>query len=398
MKWRKLLIAVLGVVVAIVATGCHFAPRKVKPPPGGHAEKDIALTENQIRLRMRALVGPMCGEIEQAANRILASTTNRAVQQAALEWKIEAVPAMRGALFQPDALTALMDSWVLCNQMADYFETGAGKTALGDASSEAVGTCHRLEETLAQVAATITFSGDVAKTRASTRQWAAEHPIKNSIAGRESTLSRVLERQAAGALSAGEVVTDINTSVDDLSRKLEIYSEQLVRQARWEAELLTSEILTNIPLDQALPLAERAVRTAEQAAATLDRLAQVVERAVVVAEGAPKLITSEREVAIKVLQEELTRTLRVMQEERIAALAQLTQERIAALKSLEQSFELERKGLTAELDRISVGVVDHAAWRLAQLSVLILVGLLIGLVLLLLLTRRLFPPVQPPEA
>ena len=148
------------------------------------------------------------------------------------------------------------------------------------------------------------------------RQWAADHPIKHSIAGRESTLSRVLERDAAGALSTGEVVADITTSVDDLSRRLEVYTEQLVRQARWEADLLKSEILTDVPLDQALPLAERAVRTAEQAAATLDRLAPVVERAVVVAESAPKLITSEREAAIKVLQEELARTIRFMQEER----------------------------------------------------------------------------------
>jgi hypothetical protein len=204
----------------------------------------------------------------------------------------------------------------------------------------------------------------------------------------------VLERDAAGASSTGEVVADITTSVDDLSRRLEIYSEQLVRQASWEAELLKSEILADVPLDQALPLAERAVRTAEQAAATLDRLAPVVERAVVVAESGPKLITSEREAAIKVLQEELAATMRFMQEERIAALAQVTQERIAALKSLEQRLELERKGLSEDLDRMSVKAVNHAAWRFAQLSALVLVAVFTGLVLLLLLARRLFLPVQ----
>ena len=384
-------------MVAIVATGCRFASREVKTQPGAHAMKDINLTLNQIRLRMRALVGPLCGEIEQAADRIAAGTTNRAVQRAALEWKIEAVPAMRGALFQPDPLTALVDSWALCNQMADYFETGAGKTGLGDSSPIAVATCRRLEETLAQVAGTITASGDASETRAYVRQWAADHPIKHSIAGRESALSRVLERDAAGAFSAGEAVTDITTSVDDFSRRLEVYAEQLVRQARWEADLLKSELLTDVPLDQALPLAERAVRTTEHAAATLDRLVPVVERAVVVAESAPKLITSEREAAIKVLQEELTRTIRFVQEERLAALAELDRERVAALKSMEETFELERAGLTADVDRISLGMVDHASWRVAQLSVLILVALFTGLVLLLRLTRRLFPPVRSPN-
>jgi hypothetical protein len=87
-----------------------------------------------------------------------------------------------------------------------------------------------------------------------------------------------------------------------------------------------------------------------------------------------------------------------MQEERIAAQAYLTQERIQALKSLEEKMEIERKALTADLNRISAQVVDHSAWRAAQLSVVILVALFTGLVLLLLLTRRLFPPVQPPKA
>ncbi len=223
MKSRELPIALLAVAVAIAATGCRFAQPEVKTQPGGQAPKDISMTHNQIRLRVRALVGPMCGEIEQAADGIAAGTTNRAVQRAALEWKIEAVPAMRGALFQPDPLTALVDSWALCHQMTDYFEVGPGKTALGDSSPAAATTCRRLEETLAQVVATITASGDISKTRAFVRQWAADHPIRHSIAGRESTLSRVLERDAAGALSTGEVVAEITTSVNDLSRRLEVY-------------------------------------------------------------------------------------------------------------------------------------------------------------------------------
>jgi hypothetical protein len=393
---RRLSLPLSLVVVAIAATGCRFAAPERKTQSGGQAQKDIALTQQQIRLRMRGLVGPMCGEIEQAADRIVANTTNRTVQRAALEWKIEAVPAMRGALFQPDPLTALTDTWALCIQMADYFETGPGKTALADSSPTAVATCRRLEENLAQVAATVTVSGDVSKTRTAVRQWAVDHPIQHSIAGRESTLSRVLDRDAAGSLSTGEVVAEITTSVDDLSRRLEIYSDQLVRQAHWEADLLKWEILNDVPLDQALPLAERAVRTAEQAAATMDRLAPAVERAVVVAENTPKVIASEREVAIKALQVELARTIAFAQDERTAALAYLTQERIAALKTLEERLAIERKTLTLDLDRISVQVVDHAVWRVAQLAGVILVALFVGAVLLLLLTRRLFPLGQSP--
>src|SRR4029079_265040 len=114
------------------------------------AQRNVGMTQNQLRLRMRGLVGPMCGEIEQAADRIMASTTNRVVQRAALVWKIEAVPELREALFQPDPLTAAIDTWVLCCPMADYFDTGPGKAALGDFSPAAVATCRKMEGTIAE--------------------------------------------------------------------------------------------------------------------------------------------------------------------------------------------------------------------------------------------------------
>ncbi len=53
-----------------------------------HSQKDVAATYNQIRLRLRSMVGPACGEIEQAADQIIAGLPDPAVQRAALLWKI----------------------------------------------------------------------------------------------------------------------------------------------------------------------------------------------------------------------------------------------------------------------------------------------------------------------
>ena len=43
--------------------------------------------------------------------------------------------------------------------------------------------------------------------------------------------------RAADSFSIGEAVMEVTTTVDDLNQKLGIYSDQLFRQARWEAEL-----------------------------------------------------------------------------------------------------------------------------------------------------------------
>lgn len=371
---------ILGaLLMGVVVGGCNFAMPERTIKESVHASNDVAANYNQIRLRLRAMVGPASGEIEQAADQIIASTTDASVQRAALLWKIEGVPALRAALFQPDPYTAQFDSWVLSFQMADYFETGPGQASLGEASPIAVAACRRLEEEMNRVAALMTFSGDVSKARSFAKKWASEHPIRHSISDRESTLSRVLERDSTGSISTGQAVTEITTTVDDLNRRLEIYSDQLFRQGRWEAQLFKSELMAALPVAQALPLAERAVSSAEQAVATFDRLALAIERVVGVAEAAPKLIATEREAAIKAVQDELTRTIKFVQEERIAALDRLTIERLAAIKDLQLIVVAERKALTQDLEQISLKVVDHAFWRAAQLLAAVIFLMVIGL-------------------
>jgi hypothetical protein len=236
--------------------------------------------------------------------------------------------------------------------MADYFENGPGKESLGVASVQATATCRRMEEEFTQVAASIIVSEDVSRTRAYARKWAAEHPIHYSIAARESALSRVLARDIGESYSYGEAVAEVTTTVDDLNRKLAIYSDQLFRQARWEAELFKADLMAELPIAQAFPLAEGAAKSAESAMASLDRLASAIEHVVGVAESGPKLITAEREAAIKTMQNELTRTIEFAQ-----------QERIAALKELHEAMVVVRKALTQNIDQMSLKVVDHAFWR-----------------------------------
>jgi hypothetical protein len=362
------------------------------PKIDARAETDVAVNANQARLRMRSLVGPMCGEIERTADQIAAGTADPAVRRAALRWKIEAVPTLRSALFQPEPFTAVLDTWVLFNQMADFFESGAGREQLGDRAPVAVESCRRLEKQIADVFAAMTVSGDVSKVRAFARSWAADHPIRTAIPDREAALSRSLERDVPAAWSTGEAVAELTTSIDDLNRKLDVYADQLFRQVRWEGELLASDLrLAEVP-----PLAERSVQSMESVAAAFDRPGPSSERLVAVAEDLPALVASERKAAIESLSRDLTRTLAFLQEERIVALRQVTAERIAAMGTLNQSVSEERKALGHDLERVGLQIVDHAVWRLAQLVAAILVSLGVGTVAVLVLVRKLF--FTPPRA
>ena len=375
---------VLWIALLAPSLGCAVSMRT--PRIEGRGSKNVAANVNQVRLRMRSLVGPMCGEIERTADQIAAETADPGVRKAALRWKIEAVPTLSAALFQPEAFTALLDTWVLFNQMADFFETGAGRKQLGDSAPVAVETCRRLEQEVADVAAAMTVSGDVSTLRTAVKKWAADHPIRYAIPARETALSRSLERDVPESWSMGEAVGEITTSLDDLNRKVDVYSDHLLRQVRWEAELLGGDLrLADVP-----PLAERSVQSVEKVSAAFDRLAPDFERLVAVAEGTPALVAGERKATLDGLGKDLARTMAFLQQERIVALRQVTAERIAAIDGLGHAVSEERKALDRDIERIGLELVDRAAWRLAQLVFAALAFLGVGTAAVLLLIRKLF--------
>jgi hypothetical protein len=390
LQWARPFGLVIACTLALAASGCRIMAPKYKVDSKVHSEQDIAANSQQIRLRMRAQVQPLTGVIVAAADQIIAGTTNRAIRRQALLWKIDAVPALREALFLPNPMAAVFDAWAMTFQMTDYFERGPGKGGLGDAQAIAVTTCQHLETELARLAASCTVSGDVSKARAAAKQWAADHPIRQSTASRESTLNRDTEMEVATSFSTTEAMGNLTVTLDDLNRRLEIYSAQLLDQARWQAELFAMDTARDYQVEKAIPLAERAVKLGEQAVTAVDRLAPAVERVAAVAENAPKILAAERDVTIKALQTELSRSLNFVQEERIAALKHITAERIAAVQDMRDAVVQERKTLMQNLDQMSIKVVNQAFQRAAQLCAVVLVVLFAFIILLLFLVRRMF--------
>jgi uncharacterized coiled-coil protein SlyX len=324
-----------------------------------HAADDVAVTSEQARLRMRAMVHPMCGAIEQAADSIIAESGDRDVRLAALRWKSDAVPALREALYQPDPRTASVDTLVLCIQMRDFFETGPGRYDLGPGGSAvAVATCRRLEEEVTRVLASATISGDVSDVVAFSRNWAAGHPIRHAISDRPSVLSAVYEHGAPASLSAGVAVASVASSMDDMNRKSEVYGDQLFRQARWEAERMKLEVVSELRLDEAIPLAAQAAKSAERAVGTAERLEQEF----------PKLVAAERAAAVTAIRDEINRMHEFFREERVAALEQLTSERRIVVKEMNDTVGEQRREMTREADALTVRSIDYALNRAARFA------------------------------
>jgi len=155
-------------------------------------------------------------------------------------------------------------------------------------------------------------------------------------------------------------------------------------------DLLGNDPGLNQAVNQAVPLAERAVQSAERVSATLDHVAPQVERTLAVAEGAPALLASERRAALDALTVELTRTIAFLQQERVNGFREVTRERIEALAELRSSVSEERKALDQDIERIGREMVDHAFRRLAQLVAATLASLVVFVAGGLVLVKKLF--------
>ena len=387
--------AVVAALFCMALGGCLRTAQIHKIENDAPARTDLAVNLQQVRVRMRALVEPLSAVIVTSADRIKETAPNRAIQREALLFKIQAVPALREALFRPHPYNAILDSWVLTRQMSDYFETGRGGIALGDAAPEAAATCRDLESHIEAVAASMTQSGDVTAIRDFARKFASEHPIHDSILGRESTVSLVTETQFQETFSTTEVAGSLVVTTDDLIRRLDVYSDQLLHEARWQAELFTMDLERMYQADQVFQLAEKAVQSAEEATATANRLLPQLEAALASAEAAPDMIARERAAAVEALAQELSRTIAFVHEERVASLAHVTGERKAALLELGRLIEKEHMQLRMEMERISQSVVDQAFLRGVQLAVGSLIAAFIGLLVLLLIGRHLFRDNRP---
>ena len=158
--------------------------------------------------------------------------------------------------------------------------------------------------------------------------------------------------------STGEAVAEITTSIDDLNRKLDVYSEHVFRQARWEAELVASDLrLADVP-----PLAERSVQSAE----SLGRLSTGSRRASSGWRPSPRRrrLSSPRSGRPRstAWAREPTRMIAFLQQERVVALKQVTDERIAAINTITQAVSEERTRSSA------TSSASGSSWWTTQLA------------------------------
>ena len=213
-----------------LSAGCRTVAKQ--SPSMKSVNAQFSVSAETMRIRTRALGGPFTGLIEESGNAILSGTDDAKIKWHALIWKADGLPSVRAALFRPDALTALLDTWALTEQLIDYFKNGPGRRRLGDWADVTLDASRTMRDQVIDVLGRMVREEDIANGTEFIGRWAREHPILDSIASRQSIMHEVGDFKEVSGTGGLKVVGSLATTMDDMLRQIEAYTANIPKQVR----------------------------------------------------------------------------------------------------------------------------------------------------------------------
>jgi hypothetical protein len=358
----------IAALALVLGSGCAGAP----PEQTGFMESlGVEGSRRELQILMYEFGGYFSGQVELAADRIGEETDDPDVRRAALEWKINATPAMLKSCFSNDPSMGLLGAWVFALQQEEYYESGSGKDVFGAQQPIAIETSRSLTERVHRLLETVWEPDQIEVMTPRVEAVAAEFPIRNQLFVREG-FTPELAAEISGDVTGGMGVAGaMHEQMLAMNDRANVMTAVMPRQVRWQSELLFAEAdqMVAARIDSAFtdvePFLEYLSNERRALAADVSR-----ERAAVL-EG----ISAERLAVLEALADERQQVLTTLVQERQAAFEALN---ALTLASMEQAM--------AESHTLADDAIDRVALRVAQIIVIplaVALGLAVAALLLM---------------
>jgi hypothetical protein len=315
---------------------------------------------SEIRRYLDDLAGVFAGTIEQAADRIIEKTSSADIRRHALLWKINGIPTAYRALFQPDPAVAILDVWAFSMQMIDYFDRGPGKNDFGRWQPIALDASRKLETRVRLFIAEGMPNGDIRPLQGKIQSWTLNHPIARDFMFRDTTAPELASIIGNQAMDTFETVGRLAVRLEVVTQQLTAHINLLTKQARWQAELVATELPNQPDLQNTL--------------ATVVELSRSMTHLVSLAEQSSALIAHERKAIFASIQHERTASLTTIDQQRTATLAFMAKERSTIVNALQserqtivQNLQSEREATLRSIDemrRVAFNDLESAGNRM----------------------------------
>jgi hypothetical protein len=198
------------------------------------------MSPDELRIRVRALGGLFSGRIEALTDQIASHTTDPQMRFELTRFKINAIPVMQAALFEPDPVAALIDAWALLAQLEDAI---AQRDVVRDARMRAMATkgVHGMERDVEAIWSALAGADRVPPARSRIHEWAKAHPVTKTLSAREPTAPLLANLTASSRVTPMGAIATVMQQMQDLQAWLSLQAAYLPKQARWQAEYLVAE-------------------------------------------------------------------------------------------------------------------------------------------------------------
>jgi len=338
----------------------------------------LTYSSEELRLQINNFAIRYTGIIEEAADKIISQTNDPQIKQNALLWKINSIPAISEAIFLVEPYAALIDTWAFCLQTIHYFEEGKGKDLFGDYQSIAVTTSYKVENEIRLIIKKGVVDEDLSYAESHMFPWVKENPIENLGFTRQSTINMTAKYIADRDRNLVASVGSMETTLNDLSMRLNIYYDQLPKLATWRAEYLANKVMSDERIDTLN-------NNFDSITKSIERITLVTENGEMIIDNALLKTFQQIEILrLKIkedIQYERELLLSVLANERDIVFTEINRERLETLEQLEDlSVNLMNEASLKADDSI-----DHFFIRLLELLALVY---LVGLMTVIILRRR----------
>lgn len=383
---RQVYCVLFGLTLLLALAGCQSGTTSKEASI--KSSKNVKSSAAELSSRNQSLLALYSAEIESAADQIMAKSSSPAVRRQALVWKAEAIPVIQTSLLRTDPLAALVDSWAFIAQMKTYMAQPDVKQRWGDSYPVVAETLSRMQGQMERLVKTAAPSADLNSLQQKIDAWAQAHPIQVILSGRESADADLIRRLEESALGARASLNAIVESIGDLTARLDTYNAYLPRQARWQAELMISDLASSpeasAGMASAATLSSTLAKTSDTLEHAPDFVREIQKSTLADLEGqrlaGQAFLQGERKAVLDAVDRERIATMAGLRGERLAATADLRGERQIVLDTLQQQeakvmsdLDGTRQRALVDFDNRSRGLIDHFFLRALELTIFLLV-------------------------
>ncbi len=235
---------------------------------------------------------------------------------------------LQTSLLNDDPVSASLDAWTFIFQMMAYMQQPAVQQSFAGSYPVVEATLKQMDDQMQQLIKVAAPGANIDALRQRFVSWAQAHPVRGSLAGRQSFDPDRIRALGESDLGTMASIKALGEGLGDITARLDSYNAYLPKQARWQAELLLSDITRGPEFGRAMTNAAVLSDALAKTSSTMDHLPELVGQT---RAGVNADVEAQRLAAQEFIREERVQAFNTLKQERIALTADISRERQAAI-------------------------------------------------------------------